>query len=550
MRDVLCRNVLPVGTYTYANSLTPVDPSENRVVFDYWTDEISWTQSGAHFSAALSGDWLKFFQSIYLSDRPVYDWLVSGPRSLEGLAGNVAGNMYITVDECGRLSRLRINSGLVQVTVAVSKGIVADTLVVSGATRGQPDLLHSCITLLGTANCLHLTDQGNVVLDNMILSANRDGVGLKADKTGGDTFIAGKVFVDGRVEWMNRYANLQPVTADAAAVLETNGQDIVIGGMNVGRVGRNLSFSTGENKPGSIIIGETVSVDFARGKMIDDLTRGTLTFSTSGNLIAGSGDVIIGTNATRAVEIDLIGAIQGRNVIIYPTDNGVPTHITATIGAITASENIQIKVGDVNQGRRACLAIGDLNAQNGSITLEAQNINGRVGSITAPNGTVDINLASAKGVGDITGKVVSKQIGVPAPEIKAFLISDVTVNSIPAKCAAYRINGEFYVRMRDLACALSGSAVQFQLEWFDDVYGAEITLKKGFPCGEAAPSVNFADVAEATPTAWSIYLDNVPQYIASYSVDGVNFFSIVQLAERLGFRLFCETDAGHLELSI
>lgn len=539
---------LPAGTYTYVSNPPSTDCCENQVSFDFWTDCVTWSLDGCNGTTALSGDELKFFQSLYLSDRPVYDWLVSGPRSTEGIAGNVSGNVRITIDENGKLSRLRLDSGLVQATAALTKAITADTLVISGTTRGQPNLLHSCITLFGTANCLHLTDQGNVVLDNMTLSANREGVGLKADKLGGDTFIAGKVFVDGRVEWMNRYANLQPVTGDSPAVLETNGQDMVIGGMNVGRVGRNLTFSTGVDKGGDIVIGAKVSVDFARGKVIDDPTQGTLTFSTSGNIIAGLGNVVIGTNTARVVELDVAGNIQGENVVIRPTDNGMPTPVTATIASVTAAENIQIEVGNVNQGRAECLAIGDLTSQTGNVTLIAGDVNGSVGNITAPNGTVEINLASAKGVGAITGTCVNKHIGAPAQETKSVSISSVTVNGETVPCAACEINGDAYVRLRDLACALSGTEKQFQVEWFDDVSGAEITLKSGQPCTKAGKPVVIAGTNPATPTSWNIYLDGKAQNITSYSVAGVNYFNTAQLAEALNFRLSWDTVRGMLTI--
>lgn len=540
---------LPAGTYTYVSTLPSAECRENQVFFDFWSDCVSWVQDGHCGTAILRGDGLKFFQSLYLSDRPVYDWLVSGPRNTEGIAGNVAGHVRITIDEDGKLSRLRLDSGLVQAAAVLTKSITADTLVISGTTRGQPNLLHSCITLLGTSNCLHLTDQGNVVLDNMILSANRDGVGLKADKLGGDTFIAGNVFVDGRVEWMNRYANLQPVTGDNPAVLETNGQDMVIGGMNVGRVGRNLTFSTGLDKGGDIIIGAKVSVDFARGKVIDDPTQGTLTFSTSGNIIAGHGNVVIGTNSARVVDLDIVGDIQGKDVVICPTDNGTPTHVMATIGSITATDNIQIEVGNVNQGRPECLAIGDLTAQTGNITLTAGDVNGFVGNITAPNGIIKINLSSAKGVGTIKGAYVTKHVGVPTLETKATPITNVTVNGTAVVCAACEINGEAYVRLRDLACALSGTKPQFQVEWFDDVSGAEITLKSGQPCTKAGNPITLSDTSTATPTSWNIYLDGKVQNITSYSVVGVNFFNAAQLAEALHFRLSEDSAPRTLKLN-
>jgi hypothetical protein len=259
---------MPAGTYTYVSEKPVARAGSNagQVQFIYREkDNLVWAfgtdgkvSTGAE---TLSGAELEFFKGLYLSDRPVYDWLASAPRDTDGYAGNVAGNLLITVTENGKISRLRLDSGKVQTLAILSKDITDDTLTVSGATRGQPNLLHSCITMLGSTNGLYLTDQGNVVLDGLAIGSNAKGVGLKADKIGGDTFVAGTVTVDGTVEWNCRYANIQPVNADKPATLLTTGKDITMGGMNIGRAGRNLTISTGEGSGGNIIIGAVVSVD-------------------------------------------------------------------------------------------------------------------------------------------------------------------------------------------------------------------------------------------------------------------------------------------------
>lgn len=491
---------LPAGTYTYVDALAAVEGDNGQMRFDYGTGTLAWAIGTQNGEVKLSGDELEFFQSVYLSDRPVYDWLASAMRDTDGYAGNVAGNFLITLDENGDISGLRLDSGLVQVTAVVSKEITADTLTVSGATRGQPNLLHSCITLVGSANSLFLTAQGNVVLDNLTLGANADGVGFAGDKIGGDTFIAGTLYVDGRVEWLNRYANIQPVHADEPAVLETNGQDIIMGGMNIGRVGRDLTLTTGADKGGDIIIGQTVSVDYGRGGPLADPSTGTLTLSTSGDLIAGEGNVIIGTNTERKVTINSIGNIQGANVTIAPTHNGAPSEVTGTIGNIDAA------------------------------------------------GSVEITLASVGGIGEICADKVVKDIGTAQVETASAVpaFAAVSVNGGKVELDSYCINGHNYFKVRDLAQILSGTEKQFEVYWQDNMAGTTITLTSGrayTPNGSELAAPGTA-LKEAVPGSWSAYLDSKPVSIASYIIDGVGYFKLRDLAKAMDFGVAWDGTGG------
>lgn len=488
---------LPAGTYTYVSAAPAAEAGsgEGEIQFDYQKDQMTWAFGAdgavAAGTAKLAGDELKFFQSLYLSDRPVYDWLASAMRDTDGYAGNVAGNLLITLTEDGKISRLRLDSGLVQVTAAVTREITADTLTISGATRGQPNLLHSCITLLGSANCLYVTDQGNVVLDNMTLSANADGVGLKGDKIGGDIFIVGTLFVDGKVEWLNRYANIQPVHVDAAATLETNGQDIIMGGMNIGRVGRELTITTGADKGGDIIIGRTVSVDYGRGGPLADPSTGTLILSTTGKIVAGLGDVIIGTNTQRKVTINSIGDVQGANVTIAPTYNGTPSEVSGSIGTITAA------------------------------------------------GKAEVILGSVESIGEISGAEVVKNIGVSKVETVSAVptASAVVVNGGKVDFDSYTINGSNYFKLRDLASALSGTEKQFEVYWQDNVKDTTITLTSGRPYtaigGEMGSKGSKAE--DAVPSSWRIYLDSKMVDVAAYTIGGSNYFNLRDLAKALDF---------------
>lgn len=531
---------LPAGTYTYVSEKPVAEAGSNagQVQFIYRNENNLVWAFGSEGKVTtgvetLTGDELEFFKGLYLSDRPVYDWLASAPRDTDGYAGNVAGNLLITISENGKISRLRLDSGLVQMLAILSKDITDDTLTVSGATRGQPNLLHSCITILGSTNCLHLTDQGNVILDNLSIGSNEEGVGLKADKIGGDTFIAGTVTVDGKVEWNCRYANIQPVNADKPATLLTTGKDITMGGMNIGRTGRNLTISTGEGLGGNITIGAVVSVDYGRGAPLPDPSTGTLVLSTSGNIIAGLGDVIIGTNTDRRVNIDSIGNIQGANVIIKPTRNGTPSDIQGSIGDITATGNIDIEIGKAN-------SIGNLTAQSGNITFVSGPISGNVGDITASNGTVDLTIGGVKDIGRVLGAKIVKNIGTesgadgtPAEPTS----SVVVVNGKTVAFDAYTINGSNYFKLRDIAYTLSGTEKQFDVYWLDGVANTIITLTSGrtYTVVGGEMKGKGSGTKTAAPTDWTVYLDGKQVSLTSYKIDDGIYFKLRDIARAFDF---------------
>ncbi len=494
---------LPAGTYTYVDTspTAQAGSNEGQVQFIYSQNELVWAFGGQTVetgSAILTGDELQFFIGLYLSDRPLYDWLASDSRDTEGYEGNVSGNFLITFTDSGKISTLRVDNGITNVIAILSSNITDDTLIVSGATRGQPNLLQSSITLFGSTNALWLTDRGNVVLNELSIGHNEDGIGLISDKIGGDTFIVNTVNVDGIIHWYSRYANLQPVQAGEEATLSTNGQDMILSGCSVGRMGRTLNFTTGEGG-GNIIIGETVSTDYGRADPLPDPSTGTLTLSTSGSIDAGEGDVIIGTNTERIVKIDVIGSIHGTNITIKPTDNGNVTDLAQSIGNITATGNVDILIGKVNDSNDATQVFGSITA-DGNVTLVAGDINGTIGDVSA-SGNVTMQVASAIAVGEVTGATVEKDVGEVSADnqISAVPISSsVLVDGQTIVFDAYTVNGNNYFKLRDIAYALSNTEKVFDVDWYGTV-GAIATLTSGRSYAETGTELSTTAERETQP---------------------------------------------------
>lgn len=485
-------DALPAGTYTYVDTEPAAGESTGQVRFDYWSDTITWAFGAERGTEKLSGDELKFFQGLYLADRPVTDWLGGATKDTEGYAGEVAGNVDITLTEDGKISYLNVTAGPARAVAVLSAEITAPTLTVAGATRGQPNLLQSCITLMGSTNALHLTKQGDVILDHLTIGNDGAGNGLSGNKIGGDTFVVGTVFVDGTVEWHGMMGVILPLDSEPG-VLETNGYDInMTGGSNIGRVGRDLTISTGADKGGNITIGATVSTDSTRGGLIPtaDTSGDGVTLNTRGKLIAGTGDVVIGTNTEKAVIIDLIGGIEANNVTIQPTHYGVKGNVTGAIGDINAAGDLVIDVGTVNAGNDQ----GNTNAVHGFTVWEGAGLaDGNViGRLTSANGNISLTTGAVSGglagfsargtvtldVDGIAAGAVALTVDGKAVSLKGYLfggsyyftLEDLN-GAIPALAgktagvASVTVNGESYVKLRDV-----GAAADFSVDW-DGVTG-------------------------------------------------------------------------------
>lgn len=491
-------DALPAGTYTYVDTQPVADGDKGQVQFDYWTDTITWaygTQSG---SEKLTGDELKFFQGMYLADRPVTDWLGGATKDTEGYAGEVAGNVDITLNEDGDISYLYVTAGPCRTVAILSEDITAATLTVAGTTRGRPNLLQSCITLMGSTNALYLTRQGDVILDNLTIGNDGAGNGLRGDKIGGDTFVVGRVFVDGTVEWHGKMGVIMPLDSEPG-ILETNGYDITMtGGSNIGRVGRDLTISTGEDKGGDITIGASVSTDSTRGGLQPnaDTSNDGVTLNTRGRIIAGQGDVVIGTNTEKAVIIDLIGGIAANNVTIAPTHYGEKGNVTGVIGNVEAKGDITIDIGTVNAGNDQ----GNTNAVNGftvwqgagledgsvigmltaggNISLTTGEVNGAMAGF-GTTGTVTLNVADAQVQNvalTVDGKAVTLQ-GCLIAGSYYFTRADLN-GAISALSGAdvtnVTVNGTEYVKLRDV-CA----AADISVSW-DAAKGITIDTTAGY----------------------------------------------------------------------
>ena len=114
-------------------------------------------------------------------------------------------------------------------------------------------------------------------------------------------------------------------------------------------------------------------------------------------------------------------------------------------------------------------------------------------------------------------------------------LAAVSVNGELAKLPAYYINGNNYVRVRDVAVLLGGTGSAFNVEWNSGKNRVELQSFTPYtPLGtENAP------LSGETRTVQSIteptVADSVPSMVAAYNVDGYTYYKLRSLGDLCGF---------------
>ena len=114
-------------------------------------------------------------------------------------------------------------------------------------------------------------------------------------------------------------------------------------------------------------------------------------------------------------------------------------------------------------------------------------------------------------------------------------LAAVSVNGELAKLPAYYINGNNYVRVRDVAVLLGGTGSAFNVEWNSGKNRVELQSFTPYtPLGtENAP------LSGETRTVQSIteptVADSIPSMVAAYNVDGYTYYKLRSLGDLCGF---------------
>lgn len=119
----------------------------------------------------------------------------------------------------------------------------------------------------------------------------------------------------------------------------------------------------------------------------------------------------------------------------------------------------------------------------------------------------------------------------------------VALDGKPVQIAVYKINGNNYFRLRDLAAVLSGTKAQFEVKW--DGAQQRIDLIEGQPYtpvgGENSAVLPVREQASLTTAA--VCRSGQPLELTAYRIAGNNFFKLRDLAAAMDFAVVWDEQA-------
>ncbi|MDE7221398.1 MAG: 5'-nucleotidase C-terminal domain-containing protein [Oscillospiraceae bacterium] len=159
-------------------------------------------------------------------------------------------------------------------------------------------------------------------------------------------------------------------------------------------------------------------------------------------------------------------------------------------------------------------------------------------TLKVPNGTYTLTV-DGQALDEVT--VSRNTVTAQAADYK------VLINGEDANVAVYTINGAPYLKLRDVAAAVSGSPAKFDLGWDHTEKAIAITSGKAYtPAGGEGEAVSGTEKL-VNPSAASVLLDGEDTAFTLYVIRGNNYCSLASLSA-LGLQ--ASWDAGNGTVSI
>lgn len=113
--------------------------------------------------------------------------------------------------------------------------------------------------------------------------------------------------------------------------------------------------------------------------------------------------------------------------------------------------------------------------------------------------------------------------------------SSILVNGLPVALNAYTINGNNCYKLRDIAYMLSGTQKQFDVVWSSITNSIMITTGEKYTVVGGELKVELSTEETAKPNTLDVYIDGVKVQLASYNIDGNNYFKLRDVASVINF---------------
>lgn len=148
------------------------------------------------------------------------------------------------------------------------------------------------------------------------------------------------------------------------------------------------------------------------------------------------------------------------------------------------------------------------------------------------NKTISLTVTAYSTQGKaITSKTMKLNVKAPVGITAEPTASKVLVNKKETAFDAYKIDGNNYFKLRDLAMAVNETEKNFQVSWNGTKNAIELTSKTAYTAvgGELKKSAS-SSTKQAKVTGSSIYLDGKEIKLTAYMIDGNNYFKLRDIA--------------------
>jgi hypothetical protein len=116
--------------------------------------------------------------------------------------------------------------------------------------------------------------------------------------------------------------------------------------------------------------------------------------------------------------------------------------------------------------------------------------------------------------------------------------SPILVAGIPIPFEAYNVNGNNYVKLRDVAMALNGSEKQIAIGYDDETKAVTITTGEPYvPNGSELAGTENAVASTAYLSASEFYIDGVMVSLTAYNINNNNYVKLRDIALAFDFGL-------------